>query len=317
MDDRPFNSRVRIRTTGGNQIILDDTNERIHVSTGGGKSWVEMDAAGNIDMYAERNMSFHADKNLNFSAGESIRLKSDGYISMYAGTTGGQTPLDSPVTPGQIRIHSADDTHITSDNNLRFNVATDILGKVEGNAEVDITGNLNIEADGDVYIESLATIHLDSPNTDFRVSGKDTTVNDLVDFLDEFVTEVNTHLDVYRSHSHPYSWTDPGGASNTSAPNEPTQNATEINDEGLAPNPVPTEDETFIAPWTNRKPQHEPWPRVMMIDSDDPVNEMSDGPSNNVDWVDQYDNVTSPEGREPIGKTEGNDTLDRGQFWRR
>ena len=316
MDDRPFNSRIRVRTTGGNQIILDDTNERIHVSTSGGKSWVEMDAAGNIDVYGERNLSFHADKNLNFSAGESIRLKSDGFISMYAGTTGGQTPLDSPVAPGQIRIHTADDLHVTSDTNLRFKVAESMLGNIGTNLDLDVLGQVNVQVGGQTYWESVGNIRFESPNVEWNVSSKDTSVNDLTAYLDELVGEINTHISVYEGHTHPYTWTDPSGASDTSAPSQQSQDTTEINGEGYSPNPVPTLDETFIAPWTNRKPQHEPWPRVMMIDAADGVNTMSNGPVNNVDWVEQYDNV-GVAGREPIGKVEGQDTIDRGQFWRR
>lgn len=74
---------------------------------------------------------------------------------------------------------------------------------------------------------------------------------------------------------------------------------------------------TEIALWPNRVPEHEPWPRVMKQDSDDPVNEQNDGYLNNVDSIDQYDNVTSPEGREPIGQVEGDETIERNQFWRR
>lgn len=73
-----------------------------------------------------------------------------------------------------------------------------------------------------------------------------------------------------------------------------------------------------IAPWTNRVPEHEPWPRVMKQDKgNNPQNEENDGYKNNVDWIDQYDNETSREGLEFIGKVEGDETIDRGPLWRR
>jgi len=71
-----------------------------------------------------------------------------------------------------------------------------------------------------------------------------------------------------------------------------------------------------IAPWTNRVPRHEPWPRVMKQDGGDTENEINEGYKDNTDWVDQYDNVT-PEGREPIGVVEGDFENDRGPLWRR
>ena len=75
---------------------------------------------------------------------------------------------------------------------------------------------------------------------------------------------------------------------------------------------------TEISPWTNRVPQHEPWPRVLKQDGgDEPQNTLTDGYKNNVDWIDQFDNETPPEGLEPIGKVEGDETIERGPLWRR
>lgn len=312
MDDRPFNSRIRIRTAGGNQILLDDTNERMYFSTSGGKSWLEMDAAGNIDVFAERRLSVHAEKDINFSAGESIRLKANKFISMYAGNTTGQSPLSEQLSTGEIRIQSSNDMHLMSENNLRMNVSAELLANVVGNVDLKFEGELNVEVTSDIYMESLSNINLDSPNIDFRVSGKDTTVNDLIDYLDEYVDEVNAFVDVFNSHTHTG---DSGGS--TSAPTPIAIDSTKINDEGLPANPAPDPDETKLAPWTNRVPQHEPWPRVVMQDSDDTINSENNGYLNNVDWIEQFDNETSPDGREPIGKTEGDDTIDRGKFWRR
>lgn len=303
-DDRPFNTRIKVKTVGGNQIILDDTNERMYFSTSGGKSWLEMDAAGNIDVYAERRLSVHAEKDLNFSAGESIRMKANNFISMYAGDNRGQTPLTEELAQGEIRIQSADATHITTEG--------DFFATVGGNLDLDITGIANIESDGEMYLESLAEIAIDSPNITFRVSGKDTTVNDFIDYLDELVGEINTFIGVYNGHNHTI--TSGSSAGTTTPPNQSGSDTTEINDEGLGPNPDTIVAE--ITPWTNRVPQHEPWPRVLMQDSDDPTNAENNGYVNNVDWVEQYTNVGQA-GREPIGRTEGDETITRGRFWRR
>ena len=75
-------------------------------------------------------------------------------------------------------------------------------------------------------------------------------------------------------------------------------------------------EDAEISPWTNRVPDHEPWPRVMKQDSDDPINSQNDGYKNNVDWVDQYDNQ-GESGRKDIGVIEGDDRNERGDFWRR
>ncbi len=67
--------------------------------------------------------------------------------------------------------------------------------------------------------------------------------------------------------------------------------------------------------WTNRVPLHEPWPRVLKGDST--PNAKFDEYKKNVHHLDQYDNMTSPEGLQPIGKVEGDEDITRLEFWRR
>lgn len=69
--------------------------------------------------------------------------------------------------------------------------------------------------------------------------------------------------------------------------------------------------------WTNRCPSHESWPRVMKGDTNPPPNAKNKEYKQNVHHYDQYDNVTSPTGLQPIGIVEGDETIKRGEFWRR
>jgi hypothetical protein len=82
-------------------------------------------------------------------------------------------------------------------------------------------------------------------------------------------------------------------------------------------NPSFDVDITQISPWTNRVPEHEPWPRVMKIDGGDSVDTKSDRPDYNIDWVDQYTDGGDKKSSEPIGQIEGSDEIKRGVFWRR
>ncbi len=285
MDDRPFNCRIKIRTVGGNQIILDDTNERIYFSTSGGKSWLEMDAAGNIDLYAERRLSIHAEKDLNLSAGESIRMKATKFISMYAGDTRGQSPLTETLADGEIRIQSQDALHLIVEGNL--------FGDIRGLTNINFGDEVNIGVDSDLNIGTLGDINFSASDVTFTISGKGTTIDTLTQFLDTFVETFNDHAHV------------------DSGPNLNPETPIEASDSVSV-----TVEPTEFSPWTNRVPQHEPWPRVLMQDSDDDINSENNGYLNNVDWIEQYDNLGQA-GREPIGKVEGDDTLDRGRFWRR
>lgn len=68
--------------------------------------------------------------------------------------------------------------------------------------------------------------------------------------------------------------------------------------------------------WTNRVPSHEPWPRVLKVDTIN-INDPTDEYNRNVHHNDQYDNISSPDGLLPIGIVEGDEEIERKLFWRR
>jgi uncharacterized protein (DUF2345 family) len=76
---------MRFRTTAGHQIILDDTNERIYVSTAKGKSWIELDENGTINVYSDsklnitgnNDVNIHSNENLNLSAAKRVNIVSE------------------------------------------------------------------------------------------------------------------------------------------------------------------------------------------------------------------------------------------------
>lgn len=74
MDDRPESSKIIIRTTLGRQVILDDTNERIYISTPYGKNFIEMDDGGNVDIYSETRVSISGTEDINLSSEGNVRI---------------------------------------------------------------------------------------------------------------------------------------------------------------------------------------------------------------------------------------------------
>lgn len=69
------------------------------------------------------------------------------------------------------------------------------------------------------------------------------------------------------------------------------------------------------APWTNRVPQHEPWARTLMGDTESangPNDESMRNTTHNPQFVDDGGSAS-----ESIGRIEGTDVIERGEFWRR
>jgi hypothetical protein len=106
--DNPTNGRVRIKTADGNQIIFDDANERIYMSTSFGKSWVEMDADGHIHLYGAASISISAGEDINLSAGGNINILSGGDFNVSAAGHGRISACDDVSISGKgVNIESS------------------------------------------------------------------------------------------------------------------------------------------------------------------------------------------------------------------
>ena len=89
MDDGDQNGdskNVRLRSRGGAQILLDDTNKFVYITNHNGNAWVEMDEAGNIDVYSKKSVNIHSEEDLNFHADGNINMEAKKNINMKSGT---------------------------------------------------------------------------------------------------------------------------------------------------------------------------------------------------------------------------------------
>lgn len=157
MDDRSDNSRIRIRTISGHQIIMDDTNERIYINTSGGDSWVELDKVGNIDIYSKRDISTHAGGDINFTCDKAFKVKAGNGIHFISDTI--------------FRIHSHGDASIKSDQGYSIESNTKLNLKCSGGGifmessdslNIKSGSTLNLSSSGSMNLKSSSSIHIDS-----------------------------------------------------------------------------------------------------------------------------------------------------------
>ena len=140
MDDNPDNSRIRFRTTAGHQVIMDDTNERIYISTAKGKTWIEIDEQGTIDIFGDQDISLNSGTDINLTAKNSVRISAGTGIHMASGR--------------DIRMHSKEDTHVKADGNLKIK-ATNINVEATENLTELVIGKHD-EKSGTIVIESTS-----------------------------------------------------------------------------------------------------------------------------------------------------------------
>ena len=137
MSDSADHCRTRIKTCEGNQIILDDTNERIYISTAKGNTWIELDENGNIAIYGAKSVSVRAEEDINLAANRNINLEAQGSVNIKAGAdlraSGGTINLSTGgafVASGCSMDINSTNTKISGDTlNLKSDGALAISGK--------------------------------------------------------------------------------------------------------------------------------------------------------------------------------------------
>jgi hypothetical protein len=76
-DQQGQSRNMRLKTRGGAQVLLDDTNKMIFINNHNGSAWVEIDEQGRIDVYAKGSISMHSEDDFNLHAKGNINMQAD------------------------------------------------------------------------------------------------------------------------------------------------------------------------------------------------------------------------------------------------
>jgi GH24 family phage-related lysozyme (muramidase) len=160
MDDNLQSRLIRLRTAGGNQLLMDDTTGSIYMINKAGKGWVEIDSFGNINVFGEGsinlrakgNFNLRADKNINIEAGNDINIKAAGDTvgSKYEGPELGMLGAGPKGSGGNIRMEAA----ANLDQLASLNAKVTAIG---GDIDISSGGRSAISSSGTQGIDLLAS----------------------------------------------------------------------------------------------------------------------------------------------------------------
>lgn len=124
MDDGNFEDQsfdlIRIRTSSAGQILMDDTNGLIYIISQNGKTWIEMNRNGDLDVYSEKSINFATEGNFNVQAGGEINMESKlGFNMKSLGAAG----IKMHASTGSIDIKSHSNLQIETESNGNLRVA--------------------------------------------------------------------------------------------------------------------------------------------------------------------------------------------------
>lgn len=117
MSDVDEHCRVRIKTQSGNQVIFDDTNERIYISTGMGKCWLELDeGSGKIYIYSDSKISIRSKNDLNLYSDKNVNIVAKHRVNIQSEERGVKIQahhnVDVLSTHANIKLSASRDMHL-------------------------------------------------------------------------------------------------------------------------------------------------------------------------------------------------------------
>lgn len=157
-------SMIRIRTSSGAQILMDDTQGFIYFISKDGNTWIEMtdQDGGNIDLYSAGNISLNsANGDVNIKAKNNINLEADNHIQL----TASQDII--AFAKDQVHVSATSTMSIESQRSVNIKGYTTVVVESIGSMHITSGNQMNLVSEaqysvwarGDLILESEATIN--------------------------------------------------------------------------------------------------------------------------------------------------------------
>jgi len=191
LDDNEEQRHIRLRTAGGAQLLLDDTNEIVYVINSPGTAWVELAKDGSIHLFSDENINMRSTSNINIRADHTLNLDGGVRVNINAGLLedpggtvdtlklgapkGGDVFIQAGDTinslvNGMIKMQSREGSITSSAKNIIANYA-------EGSIKNKSLGSIISDAQSDTYIKSGGTTNVVSGGQSF-IKGSTVHLND-------------------------------------------------------------------------------------------------------------------------------------------
>ena len=149
MDDGDFNGSdnlVRLRTSAGHQILMDDSERILYISNSDGTAWVELTGTGHINVYGANSLNLRSGSDINLHADKDINLNAGNNFTVHAGKNG--------------RINTSGELSATAGGKLTVYGGTTNIGS-DGRLDLSTTGGASFSG-GQSLMLTGGTIGLNS-----------------------------------------------------------------------------------------------------------------------------------------------------------
>lgn len=149
MDDAS-QKQIRLRTVGGAQVLLDDTNNTVYVTNSNATGWVEITNNGKIEVWGADSISMRTENDFNIRADRDINIESGRHINIKTNNTAGTSQPKSTRDLGDIN------------GTLHIDVAGEFKLTARKDISTSTLENTNIFSTKDLKLTQLVTSHINS-----------------------------------------------------------------------------------------------------------------------------------------------------------
>lgn len=128
---------VRLRTSTGHQLLLNDTDGMIYVGTASGNAWIEMTNNGDVHVYNKGSLNIHSEGNFNVHAGGNINMEATGGINV---SSMGASGIKVQADKGGIDMYSELGTNNESAGAVHTKAGTNITMTSENPESIHMNG---------------------------------------------------------------------------------------------------------------------------------------------------------------------------------
>ena len=191
MDDHLDQRHIRLRTAGGAQLLLDDTNEIVYVINSPGTAWVELSKDGSINVFSDEDLNMRSTSNINIRADHTVNIDGGVRVNINAGLlesagSNVDTLKLGAETGGDIFIQSGGTINQLTNNTIKLETREgDITARTpatvalfgESSIKTKTTGSTTIQSGGDFFASQSGSGHIVSGGQSF-VKGSTVHLND-------------------------------------------------------------------------------------------------------------------------------------------
>ena len=128
---------IRLRTSTGHQILMNDTEGIIYVATASGNAWIEMTNNGDVMMYNKGNFSIHCEGSFNVHAGANINMEATKGINVSAMEEGG---IKMQAADGRYEVYSEKGTYNQSNGPFHVKTTGSNITMTSEDADIHMNG---------------------------------------------------------------------------------------------------------------------------------------------------------------------------------